>query len=199
MTLIDNIFNKYLSDIENGIAIECGAVDGIFQSHTYKLYMTRQWLTYNFEANLLTYNELIYNRQTDINLNLALSNKIEEVEFYIPKGPKRGFKSSVGSVDEEFILAKKQEFVTQKVNTITFDEFVSKYDVEKIDLMILDVEGHELEVLERFKFTKVKPLYLLVESAHIDNDKLNDVLLDMYVEDKDIDVSWENRFFILKD
>ena len=194
------IRNKYLSDIKNGVALECGAVDGIFQSLTYQLYKYGNWKTYNFEANDLTYAELVKNRKGDVNINLALSNEIGESEIHIPKGPTRGFKSTVGSLNKEFIENKKQEFITQKVKTITFDKFIEDYSVEKIDFMVLDVEGFEYEVVERFQHTTVHPKVLLIEVAHLDKKKeLLDLLEDLnYIEDKSINVGSENKLYIKK-
>ena len=68
---VDKVHYKYFNNIEYGIAIECGAVDGIFQSLTYDLYRTARWLTYNFEPNELMFKDLVMNRIGDVNLNLA--------------------------------------------------------------------------------------------------------------------------------
>ena len=64
--------------------------------------------------------------------------------------------------------------------------------------MVLDVEGFELNVLSKFENAKVKPTYLLIETAYINISDLNKLLSKYYVEDKNIDVGWENKLYRLK-
>ena len=201
---VNSIYNRYFSetgnDDERGIAVECGAVDGIFQSLTYDLYRTARWLTYNFEPNILMFNDLVINRIGDVNLNLALSNEIGEVNLFIPNESDKGYKNSNCSLDEEFVKNKNEEvYKGQPVKTITFDKFVQDYKIKKIDFMVLDVEGHEFEVLERFKHSAVIPRVLLLETAFLDGEKLSEMMDELsYVEDKGVNVGWENKLFVLK-
>jgi FkbM family methyltransferase len=197
LNITNNIRKKYLNKINNGVFIECGAVDGIHRSITKILY-DNGWRGYNFEPNPITFKELENNRKHDTNLNLALSDKIDEISFYIPNSEKRGYKTGGGSLSKSFVEKKGVEFIEEMVKTITFDKFVEEYKVSKIDFMVLDVEGFELNVLSRIGVAKIKPTYLLVETAYININDLNELLSDHYREDNNIDVGWENKLYILK-
>jgi len=194
--IYNNIYKKYLNKINKGVYVECGAIDGIHRSLTIELYKNG-WSGFNFEPNIRTFKKLCINRLDDINLNLCLSNENNIVEFNIPKGNVRGYETGTGSILKN--VTKNREFITEKVESITFDRFVDYYKVKKIDFMVLDVEGHELEVLERFKHSKVRPTYLLIETALINRENLLDLISDYYIEDELIDVGWENNLYILKD
>ena len=193
--IINNIIGKYLNCIENGVFVECGAIDGVYRSLTKVLYDCG-WRGYNFEPNPITYEKLIKNRKEDVNLNLCLWNCNGFIEFYIPKGHKRGYETGGGSLLKS--VTSEREFIVKNIESITFDVFIERYSINNIDFMVLDVEGAELEVLSTFQHSKTRPHYLLVEIAHIDTNKLYEILNNYYIEDNDINVGWENKLFVLK-
>jgi FkbM family methyltransferase len=71
--------------------------------------------------------------------NLALSNKEGVTDIYLPTS--HGRSSLVWQ--EEF-----EGFKSEKIRTTTLDEFVSQHDFSSITFIKIDVEGHEMEVLE---------------------------------------------------
>ena len=50
----------------------------------------------------------------------------------------------------------------EKQNSCRLDELCKH--LTAVDGLLIDVEGHEIEVLESFDFTKFKPLFVLVEN-----------------------------------
>jgi len=68
---------------------------------------------------------------------------------------------------------------TRTVNDIKFyklDTFLNKYNIERIDIMKIDVEGHELEVLKSYSW-RVKPTHLKVEHTFVGLQPLLDILI----------------------
>jgi FkbM family methyltransferase len=104
-----------------------------------------------FEPNPFEYETLKKNIEcNDIGLidaeNAALSNKDGIVEMEIV--PQIG---SIGGQTVRIPQRKwlKDEFIRKiSVKTITLDNVISKYNLEKIDILKMDVEGLELEILK---------------------------------------------------
>jgi hypothetical protein len=84
-----------------------------------------------------------------------------------------------------------------EVDVLTWGDFIEAQGISHIDLMVLDVEGHELEVLSRMKESRVLPHVMCVEFGHIGLDELRTVMLGLGYE---YDVtSHANAFFVRKD
>jgi FkbM family methyltransferase len=57
----------------------------------------------------------------------------------------------------------------------TLDRFISDRDLDKIDFMKIDVEGHELAILGSYSW-KVKPAFMKVEYKHCGLDPIKRIL-----------------------
>ena len=60
-----------------------------------------------------------------------------------------------------------------KCNTITFNDVVKKYNLDRLDLFVLDIEGYELEFLKTFNEWSLHPKVFVIEVGHIDDQKLS--------------------------
>jgi len=71
----------------------------------------------------------------------------------------------------------------------TLDRFLTDRDISSLDFMKIDVEGHELAILEPYSW-KVKPMLVKIEYKHSDLDKLKRILgregYHIYVENEDL-------------
>jgi len=61
------------------------------------------------------------------------------------------------------------------VDCRTLDNLIDKHKVETIDLLQLDVEGHELVVLNSYSW-KIKPSIMKIQHKHISDNDLVDLL-----------------------
>jgi hypothetical protein len=72
-----------------------------------------------------------------------------------------------------------KESYTIKVPTKTLSSILDEYpNLPQIDFMSLDVEGHELSVLEGLNIEKYRPTYILVEANYF--DEINSFLTPFY-------------------
>jgi FkbM family methyltransferase len=78
---------------------------------------------------------------------------------------------------------------TLSVPCETLDTFVSKRGIDRVDFMKIDVEGHELAVLEPYSW-RVKPSLIKLEHKHCDLDRLKRILgregYHTYIEREDL-------------
>ena len=145
--------------------------------------------------------KLIKNRPKDLNINKALSNKTGKTEFTLPLNSesKRYEKTGCGGIEIENPDFAKPNYIMEKfeIETIVFKEFIEENNIIKIDVMILDVEGHECEVLEGFVGSDVLPRILCIEVAKLDMKQLDKQLTELGYKKTNVNVGWENKLYIL--
>ncbi len=84
----------------------------------------------------------------------ALWNKREKVTFFVPRNPLYVSHSIIN-------YQKSSEFV--EVDAITLDDIFKKYQISKLLLLKLDIEGAEIEVIDHMFKNHFYPDQILVE------------------------------------
>jgi len=150
---LDELFCK---DRNEGALIECGASNGIHNS--VGLYFEqRGWKAVNIEPNPGTYKGLIVNRPDSLwNLNLALSDTVGEATFKWKTG-----NLCDGTLEDKSLGIKETSAL---VSTTTYKKMVENLALKRVDLFILDVEGHEASVIRGMEGTSVWPDYFVIET-----------------------------------
>jgi len=162
----DMIAFLYLQDIKKGFCMDIGANSGIGLSNTY-IFEQIGWNGLCIEPQPNTYKMLKKNRKCDC-YNVALSSKNNEsVDFFkatanVLSGLNEGMSESHKRQASEF---GKTEII--KVKTMTFDAIMANYpNVKHIDFLSLDVEGHEVPILETIDFGKYSFGFLTIERSN---------------------------------
>jgi len=163
--LIENIFRNQ----KNGFYIDVGCQHPIKNNNTYLLHK-RGWSGINIDLDKDNIDLFNVSRISDDNINIAASNRINEVDlFFFHK------KSPINTIDKrtsQFQKAKISSIKKIKTNTLNNIIKSSKYSNKKIDLLSIDVEGHELPVLEGLDFNKYRPNVIVVEYLDLNVSKL---------------------------
>lgn len=156
--------------------MECGAFDGVTESSCKYFEESLGWQAINVEASPAIFAQLVKNRPHSLNLNLALSDRCQLTEFVEVKHP--GFElctnGSLKHLDEhlEWLRSEQCTFSRSFVQTCTYRELIENLQVSDIDLMVLDVEGHELAAISGFFGASVLPKVLCVEHGHLGVPKI---------------------------
>ena len=177
LDLIRNLIHQpkilnYLLKLDIKIAFDIGAHEGETLEYFQKIKSINK--IYSFEPQIKIYKKLYkkFNSNNKIILNnLALSNNIEDKVFFINA---LSSTSSFSLLDDtslwlkikNMILNEKdsiKESITLKTSTI--DHYVNEHNIDKIDLLKIDTEGHEFEVLMGAQniINKNKVKYILIE------------------------------------
>lgn len=101
---------------------------------------------------------------------MAISNKIGETDLYFYHK-----KSPINTIDKktsDYQKAPISEIKKIKTNTLTNIIKNSKYKNSKIDLLSIDVEGHERDVLEGFDFSICRPDVIVIEYLDLSSKKI---------------------------
>jgi FkbM family methyltransferase len=124
-----------------------------------------------FVSNYKIIQKKTFNLNTNIKANIynfAISNKTEEKLFYV------GNSDTLISCENRWIKSFKSEFLNYRkilLQCFSFKDFIKKYQYDtskKIDLLKIDVEGHDLVVLNNIFQNK-----LIINSVMIEFDVKN--------------------------
>lgn len=146
---------------KNGVCLEVGAADGIDQSNSLHLERIYNWKVYLVEPTKTQYEQCkIFRTKSTID-NVAF---VSEVTFKEKKTIEINYEALMSSIKDNNFNSDKHENNFQSVKTITLDKYFLKNNLKNIDILILDVEGYEIEVLEGYKRGSKIIKYLLVEA-----------------------------------
>jgi FkbM family methyltransferase len=197
------IYERYYSASKNpGVFIECGAFDGLTECSCKFFEETLGWKGYNIEPLPWLYDTLCQNRPESINCNYALSTHSNKARFQAVDHPEFGLNCTNGSLNhceshKKILKQMKVSFKEVEVQCITWSRFIEEQNIQHIDLMVLDIEGHELEVLKTLNRTMVLPDLFCIEVGHLGLDAIKSEMSRLgYCYDTSKDV---NAYFIKKD
>ena len=112
--------------------------------------------------------------------NCAISSYDGQMEMYVSQGNgwSKGISHAVKQKGTKLLeLSPNKHLLKEKrvVYCCTLDSYLKKYNITQIDFMKVDVEGHENDIFESYQWT-VKPTFMKIEHAHIDDLLLKDIL-----------------------
>ncbi|MPR11573.1 FkbM family methyltransferase [Microvirga tunisiensis] len=197
------IFERYFPDLgTQGVFVECGAFDGQTECSCRFFEETMGWKGYNLEPVPWIYERLTQNRPMSSNLNVGLSDRTGTQRFQSVVHPVYGRDTTIGAVEhspalKEYLIAQGCTFEEITINVLAWNDFIHRQKISRIDLMVLDVEGHEASVLDGMRDSDVLPSVMCVEVGHSGFGILRDILAEMGYE---YDVSSNaNAFFLRRD
>jgi len=171
--LNQNIFKNK----QNGIYIELGALDGILYSNTKFFEDCLNWKGILIEPHPEKFKLLQINRPNNFLFNNLVSSHEEPLEFrYFIDGhaavsgventlPKQHF--------DNYFEHQRNKLLPQDkifIKPISLTEIVKSTNLHHIDLLSLDVEGHEYEVLKSWDFS-VPIDIILIEILNLQPEK----------------------------
>jgi FkbM family methyltransferase len=170
------IFQRYFPDLSiGGTFVECGAFDGELECSCKYFEEYMGWRGYNLEPVPWLFDALKRNRPRSCNLNLALSNKNGSASFKTVLHPRFGRECTNGSLQhaashQQLLIDAGCTFEEITVETITWKDLVAAQGISRVDLLVLDVEGHEGAVIEGMSGCEVLPDIFCIEFGHVGFD-----------------------------
>lgn len=162
----DRLIDNYFGDHSQGFYVDVGCNHPIAYSNTWKLYL-RGWHGIAIDANRPLNAHYQITRPRDNVITCVVSDSPQPVDFYF---------SSVSSLISG--VGSKSEGPWQRTeDNARFESCIPRSLTEILDtcaapsafeLLSVDVEGHELEVLNSLDFVRYQPMMLLVEIHELD-------------------------------
>lgn len=130
-----------------------------------------------------------YNKKYGINENIIFINKavsdfVGEIEMTIPS-EKNNFRklpywaSQLASINPYHATGHINSLIVEKINveTTTINQIIKEYNIQQIDLLHTDTEGHDYIILMNYNFA-IKPKKIMFEHKHMDGLFKTDVKYD---------------------
>lgn len=148
---LDQTMKKFLTE-PCGFFVEAGAQDGIFQSNTLIFARKRGYRGLLVEPATSLIERLRQNRPESIVFNGALTSfQRDGSQVTVPSG------SPMGIVSHDVVNG------TATVTARSLSKLLDEHGIQNVDFFSLDVEGHEVEILDGIDFNRHRPRFVLIE------------------------------------
>lgn len=158
-----NYFKK-----KNGFFVDVGCHDPYRFSNTLALYR-KGWNGINIDANPDTVRKFNKYRKRDTNICALISNATNPLKYcYYNDHALNGIHNKKR---KDFLINKGYKILkTETINTTTLNEVLEKSKYKVIDLLTIDVEGHEMEVLKSINLDLYPVELIIVEENGNENE-----------------------------
>uniref|UniRef100_A0A6C0I7Z9 Methyltransferase FkbM domain-containing protein n=1 Tax=viral metagenome TaxID=1070528 RepID=A0A6C0I7Z9_9ZZZZ len=167
-------YNKYNKDDNNWnilkIGAHTGSDDNSFIPQDYMKIILVEPVKEFYDELKYTYSQK-YPKYTIEYVNKAISNSNGYTTIYCPTNNNNiKWIKQCSSISKEHILnhGYNDKINECKVNKITLNKLVKMYNINKLDYLIVDTEGHDYKILMNYDFELLKPRYIQFEYAHMD-------------------------------
>ena len=193
MFLLSRIqFHKYAKEYSKKHSdfffVQIGANDGITADPIHKHIVKYGWRGILVEPVKFYFEQLVKNYKGQMGLefeNVAITEKNGKCDFF--RFPIRHSKFShlmggggLSSLTEDNLLKRRWRIpfvrkimIKEKVPSMTLNGLLQKHNVKKIDLLIIDAEGHDDKILKQLDFNLWKPAIVVFEHNNINKNKRN--------------------------
>lgn len=164
----DKILAEIFARRTTGCCVEVGANDGRTGSATY-LFEKKGWRCLLVEPIPYMVEEIRKHRSCAV-VNCAASSQAGEATFFVAETVEAISGIDLTPERAEWIRQEGGTITQMTVRTATLNSLLEEAGFEQVDFVTIDVEGHELSVLEGFDLERFRPRILIVEDNSIDGD-----------------------------
>ena len=151
----DIFIRRFFKELKKGFYVDVGCYHpfkGSLTSHLYK----NGWNGLNVDLSPVSIDLFNISRPNDINIRGAVSNINGKTHYY-----------ENGLINQQNSLDIKNENQIE-IDSYKLDTLLKKYNIEKIDYLNVDVEGHDFKAISEFSFSKYQPKLISIEDNFYD-------------------------------
>lgn len=178
----DILIERYLGIKSKGFYIDIGAHHPFRFSNTYYFYR-QGWSGINIEPNPELFGLLSKHRPRDINLNIGLSNKPQDLTYYyFEEAAYNTFSQEIAMqlIANNNILIRKEQFATTTL-PLALKNFILP---TQVDFLSIDTEGMDLDILMTNDWEQLRPQLILAELKANDTRSAWESKMNRYLEQK---------------
>lgn len=166
--LLETEFADLAINIPNLFFIEVGANDGITVDPLYELIIKHKWDGILIEPNPLMVKGLknTYANNTNLIIEECLISESDGViDFYYNGDNNTTLHNTLCKSYADMHFGTYSKAVPTL--SLTFDSLLKKHNINKVDLLMIDVEGYDAVLLKNFPYHITKPKLVRAEHTHI--------------------------------
>jgi FkbM family methyltransferase len=176
---IDYIFDLANRRGRDVFFLQVGANDGLMDDPIHFLVRKYGWCGVLLEPDPQLFERLKENYSGvdgPILVNAALSPINGKTTFYRIRMDEKmpSWCAGLGSFRRDVILSNKNDvpeieshIVEDRIESISFHSLVARYKLPRIDLIVIDTEGYDLEILRQLDLIRFKPDLIVYEHKHL--------------------------------
>ena len=178
--------------------IQIGANDGQWGDNIYKFVRRDKWSgiliepqkeifkrllnTYSKRKNLFFENVAIDSTEGERNLyKISFSNSqwASGISSFIKNDVQKlidaGYIERMAQAESITLPTNRDEWIgVENVKIQTLGNIIEKYQIKKIDLVMIDAEGYDFEIIKTIPFENIKPGVIVYEHSHFDEQAKNE-------------------------
>jgi FkbM family methyltransferase len=160
--------------------VQVGANDGVTSDPLHKLIVRYQMTGVRVEPLPKVFQLLLTNCQSIPGLafeNVAIADSDGETVLFMPQSEDGKTVDTLASLDvchPAFDNAGRSQLTSVRVRTMTMATLFQKHDIASLDILVVDVEGRDLQVLKAAFATGVRPRIIHFENHHLSPDQKNE-------------------------
>lgn len=174
---LDHLIARLLLDNDDLVFVQIGAFDGRTGDQLWKYVNRYHWTGILVEPQRKSFEALqrTYAEHPELELrNVAISDKAGLRTLYtirevvgLPEWATQLASFDRAQVDKHNLRAPQGDdlVVAETVECVTLDHLLA--DVQRVDLLQVDVEGYDAEIIRMFDFDKYSPRVVRFEHAHL--------------------------------
>jgi len=150
---------------KNLVCIDVGANDGSYGSNS-ALLEQHGWKCILVEPNAALCKQILVNRKPYKLFEYAASSKESEATLYLVRGGVLAHGLSTLEPNKENLQRIESNNFSYEQTTVkskTLDSMLIEAELTKVDVVSIDVEGHELEALKGLSFERWNPRIFIIE------------------------------------
>lgn len=159
----DVVLDRAFQARERGFYIDVGAADPRADNVT-RIFYERGWYGVNVEPQRAHFDDLVVDRPRDVNLHAGVSDEPGELTLYrVPEIP------GWSTMNPEFAQRYRNdgfEVVEERIPVLTLTQICEQHAPDQIDILKIDVEGHEAQALKGMDFGRFRPTVVVIEATN---------------------------------
>lgn len=179
----DRLVALFAEIFPDAFVVQIGANDGTAGDPLAEGFRKTRWSGLLVEPVPHLYEKLVARYRDRPGMQLeraAISTREGEAPLYrlrsIPGQTPEWF-NQLATLDREVLLKHRSSIpeidsllIEERVPTVRLDTLLARRGISRIDLLVIDAEGHDFEILRTLDLTRFKPTLLMFEHQHLSED-----------------------------
>ena len=176
----DRLIAVFAEIFPDAFVVQIGANDGISGDPLAVCFSKTRWSGLLVEPVPHLHERLVaqYRERPEVRIErAAVSTRDGDAALYrlrtVPGQSPEWF-NQLATLDREVLLKQRSSIpeidslvIEERVPTVRLDTLLARHGISRIDLLVIDTEGHDLEVLRSLDFARFRPTLLMFEHQHL--------------------------------